>query len=168
MYGHELRLPDHLAYATPPTIQCSTDYVRTKIETLSNVHEILREKQWELRVEDEDEPLLFKKGDYVLVKRQSTKKGLSSKLQSKYSGPFVVEKAFPNHTYQLSKHNRTTVQNEALLKLLYLIISNFNQRSRHKLMELQKKNQRKQLIVVNSINLELAVEHLAFVKYQNI
>ena len=80
------------------SIQCSTDYVRTKIETLSNVHEILREKQWELRVEDEDEPLLFKKGDYVLVKRQSTKKGLSSKLQSKYSGPFVVEKSFRNHT----------------------------------------------------------------------
>ena len=36
---------------------------------------------------------------------------------SKYSGPYLVETSYPNHTYKISKHHKTSIQNEARLKL---------------------------------------------------
>ena len=69
IYGHELLLPYQLAYAIPKTTQYVSEYVRTKISTLYEVHTKLRERQWLIRTQDDDEPLLFKQGDYVLLKK---------------------------------------------------------------------------------------------------
>ena len=117
IYGHELLLPYQLVYAIPKTTQYVSEYVRTKMSTLYEVHTKLRERQWLLCTQDDDEPLLFKQGGYVLLKRKSTKKGISNKLMSKYSGPYLVETSYPNHRYKISKHHKTSIQNEASLKL---------------------------------------------------
>ena len=117
IYGHELLLPYQLAYAIPKTSQYVSEYVCTKMSTLYEVHTKLRERQWLLCTQDDDEPLLFKQGGYVLLKRKSTKKGINNKLMSKYSGPYLVETSHTNHTYKISEHHKTSIQNKARLKL---------------------------------------------------
>ena len=66
MLGRELRLPDQLLYASPPSEATTRhQYVLDVRERLEAAHSMLQEKQVRVRQEDEDEPPLFTKGDMV-------------------------------------------------------------------------------------------------------
>ena len=76
---------------------------------------VLREQQvLPLRLADSGDELLFQLGDLALVSQKLKKRGMNLKLQSKFDGPSLVKKAFPNGTCKVE--GRGTV-NECSLKL---------------------------------------------------
>jgi len=77
---------------------------------------MLREKQWQVRQEDADEPPLYQAGDWVWMVNYRRHRGQAAKLQPKFVGPYVVVEAMPNHTYKLERSGQVSVQNEARLK----------------------------------------------------
>ena len=60
MLNRELRLPDLLTSNLPPREhQAHHEYTQELIERLEKVHDMLREQQMAVRLEDGDEPPLF-------------------------------------------------------------------------------------------------------------
>jgi len=86
------------------------------VEKMKVAHEILREKQWQVRKEDSEEPSLYQVGDWVWMVNYRRRRGQAAKLQPKFVGPYVVVEAMPNHTYKLERSGQVFVQNEARLK----------------------------------------------------
>ena len=118
MMGRELRLPDLLQNAPCPSNQYSRhDFVQLTKDRLDAVHNILRERQKQVRQEDTEEPLLFARGDLVLLENRRRRKKENPKLQPKFVGPYEVQECYPNHTYVISKQGQDSVQNECRLKL---------------------------------------------------
>ena len=76
MLGRELRLPDQLV-GHPPFEQFETtsEYVLEMQERLTAAHNLLRDKQTEIRHEDQEEHPLFKIHDWVWMTNKRRRKG---------------------------------------------------------------------------------------------
>ena len=116
MMGRELRLPDQLSEPVATDNQAIQPYVLELAGRLEETHEILRERQMKVRVEDEEEPPLFEVGDLVLLVNKRRRRGENPKLQPKYVGPYTVTKRHSNNTYQVERQGQVSVQNEERLK----------------------------------------------------
>ena len=117
MFGRELRLPDQLQVQPPPVdLQQQHPYLIKLQERLEEAHQILRERQFAIRQGDSEEPLLFAPQDLVLLENKRRRKGDNPKLQSKFVGPYLVIRAFPNHTYKIRRQGQDSVQSEGRLK----------------------------------------------------
>ena len=114
MMGRECMLPDTIAYGNeveyPMTV---SDYVANLQSRMLEAHEFLRGQQ-QLSVDQEDE-LIYKTGDLVLVDNRQRRKGINPKLQPKFVGPYPITKAYDNHTYRLEGY--PSVVHETRLKL---------------------------------------------------
>jgi hypothetical protein len=80
------------------------------------VHATLRDQQLSIREADTKEPLLFAEGDWVWLENRRRRVGTNAKLQARFVGPYVVKKAFENHTYLIDRQGELSVQNEKRLK----------------------------------------------------
>jgi len=65
MLGRETRVPDHLAYHIPEQDYSIHENASGLVEKMQVAHKILREKQWQVRQEDSNEPPLYQVGDWV-------------------------------------------------------------------------------------------------------
>jgi len=65
MLGRETWVPDHLTYHVPEQDCSVPEYASELVERMKAVPEMLREKQWQLRREDSEEPPLYKVGDWA-------------------------------------------------------------------------------------------------------
>jgi len=63
MLGRETRVPEHLTYHIPEQDYSIHEYASELVEKMRVAHEILREKQWQVRQEDSVEPPLYQVGD---------------------------------------------------------------------------------------------------------
>jgi hypothetical protein len=113
MLGRELRLPDQLLYepAPRPEQRCH-EFTKETLERLEAVHQMLRDRQEQVRHADYLEPPLYRVGDLVLLESKRRRKGECPKLQPKFIGPFTVVKVYSNHTYLLEGAGQTSIQNE--------------------------------------------------------
>ncbi len=76
MLGRELRLPDQLQYnISLSTAQERSEYIQSSHDTLSELHQHLREMQKAVRQEDSEEPLFFLPGDLILLENKRRRKG---------------------------------------------------------------------------------------------
>jgi len=116
MLGRETRVPDHLTYHIPEQDYSIHEYASELVEKMKVAHEILWEKQWQVRKENSEEPPLYQVGDWVWMVNYRRRRGQVAKLQPKFVGPYVVVEAMPNHTYKLERSGQVSIQNEARLK----------------------------------------------------
>jgi len=116
MLSRETRVPDHLTYHIPEQDYFIYEYASELVEKMKVAHEILREKQWQVRQEDSDEPPLYQVGDWVRMVNYRRHRGKAAKLQPKSVGPYAVVEEMSNHTYKLERSGQVSVQNEACLK----------------------------------------------------
>lgn len=77
---------------------------------------MLQDRQLQIREEDQEKPLLYAVREWVWILKMRRRKGESPKLQHKFMGPYEVLECYPYHTYLLSGHGQTSVQNECRLK----------------------------------------------------
>jgi hypothetical protein len=118
MLGREVRLPDQLLHGASPSGWVPREkYALDLQNSLAEAHDLVREKQIQIRDEDVSEPPLYKVGDLVLLLNKRCRRGQSKKLQPRYVGPYKVVEVWPNHTYRVQKNTQSTVENEARLKL---------------------------------------------------
>jgi len=118
MLGREVRLPTHVTHDVTLDNQTATsEYAQGLIARMRLAHDLLRNRQRLTRVEDSEEPPLFKEGDSVWLRSYHRKKGKCAKLELKFVGPYVVVEALPYHTYRLRRNDRETVQHEGRIKL---------------------------------------------------
>jgi len=101
MLGRETRVPDHLTYHVPGQDNSVHEYASILVERMRAAHEVLREKQWQVRCEDSDEPPLYQAGNCVWMVSHCRHREWAAKLQPKFVGPYVVVEAMPNHTYKI-------------------------------------------------------------------
>jgi len=80
-------------------------------------HEILREKQLQVRKKDSEKLHLYQVGDWVWMINYRRRRGQAAKLQLKFVGPYTVVEVMPNHTYKLECSGQVSIQNETPLKL---------------------------------------------------
>jgi len=59
MLFQKTRVPDHLAYHVPEQDHLVHEYASKLVEQMKDVNEMLREKQWQVRREDFEEPPLY-------------------------------------------------------------------------------------------------------------
>jgi len=59
MLGREIRVPDHLNYYIPEQDCSIHEYASGLVEKMRVAHEILRQKQWQVRQENSSEPPLY-------------------------------------------------------------------------------------------------------------
>jgi len=109
-------VPDHLTYHVPEQDYSVHDYASELVERMKVAHEMLREKQWQVRKEDSEEPPLYQVGDWVWMVNYRRCRGQAAKLQSKFVGPYAVVEVMPNHTYKLERSGQVSIQNETRLK----------------------------------------------------
>jgi hypothetical protein len=118
MFGRELRLPDQLNDHPPQLELDSTQqYVVDIHKRMETAQALLRDQPQTVRDGDSEEPLMFKKGDWVLMINKRRRKGQNPKLQHKFVGPYVVVESYPSHTYKLERQNQVSIQNEGRLKM---------------------------------------------------
>jgi transposase InsO family protein len=118
MFGRELRLPDQINSHPPQLEVDSTQQYAVDIhKRMETAQALLRSQQQEVRDGDSEEPLMFKKGDWVLMVNKRRRKGQNPKLQPKFVGPYEVPESYPSHTYKLERQNQVSVQNEGRLKM---------------------------------------------------
>jgi len=109
MLGREARVPDHLNYHIPEQGYSIHQYAGRLVEQMQVAHEILREKQWQMRQEDSNEPPLYQVGDWVWMVNYRRHRGKAAKLQPKFVGPYAVVEVMPNHTYRLERSGQISV-----------------------------------------------------------
>jgi len=63
--GRETLFPHQLTYHVPCPESSVHEYVRELIEHMKAAHEMLKEKQWQVRGEDSELPLLYQVRDWV-------------------------------------------------------------------------------------------------------
>jgi len=119
MLGRETRVPDHLTYHVPEQDYSVHAYASELVEWMKVAHEILQEKQWQVRKEDSEEPPLYQVGDWVWMINYRRPRGQAAKLQPKFVGPYTVVEVMLNHTYKLERSGQVTIQNETCLKLYW-------------------------------------------------
>jgi len=101
MLGRETRVPDHLTYHVPEQDNSVHEYASKLVERMRAAHEMLREKQWQVRCEDSNEPPLYQAGNWVWMVSHCRHRGWVAKLQPKFVGPYIVVEAMPNYTYKI-------------------------------------------------------------------
>lgn len=117
MFGRETRLPDQLLHNTDPSDYVAREQYASNLQTtLQEAHDLVRQRQLQVRYEDSEEPPLYKVGDQVMMVSRRQRKGVSKKLQPKFVGPYSVVEVWPNHTYRVQRNDRTSVENEVRLK----------------------------------------------------
>jgi len=116
MLGRETRVPDHLTYHVPEQENSGHEYASELVEQMRVAHEMLREKQWQVRREDSEEPPLYQTGYWVWMVNYRRRRGQAAKLQPKFVGPYVIIEAMPNHTYKIERSGQVSIQIEARLK----------------------------------------------------
>jgi hypothetical protein len=120
MMGREVRLPDNLYQQATRAESLSVDaYAAQLQQRLNQVHELIRSRQLQVRVDGAEEPNLFKEGDWVWLKSKQKGKGMANarKLQPKFIGPFKIIESLPYHTYRVSKDGKSTIEHEGRIKL---------------------------------------------------
>lgn len=117
MFGRELNLPDTLMGGYTTQKQTRGEYAQDLSLKLREAHDFIRQQQHQIRQEDTTTEPKFIVGDLVWMKANRHKKGMSTKLQPRYYGPYVVKAAHDNNTYLLQQNNRTITVNEDKLKL---------------------------------------------------
>ena len=118
MLGRELRIPDDLVYEITPSQPVPRNtYVLKAQEHLREAHDYLRKQELAVRLEDSEEPPLYIKGDLVwLVSKRKYGRGISRKLQPKFTGPYKIIAVWPNHVYQVEKNGQSSVEHKSRLK----------------------------------------------------
>ena len=117
MFGRELRLPDMLVHSVPPSAPTPVhQYAANLNDRLRTAYEVLRQKQFDLRVESTEEPPLYAPGEMVLMINKRRRKGEMQKLQPKFVGPYIIKESWPNHTYRIEQGGKSSVQHESRLK----------------------------------------------------
>jgi len=109
-------VPDHLTYHIPEQDYSIHEYAGELVEQMEFAHEIPREKQWEVRKEESEEPPLYQVRDWVWMVNYRRRRGQAAKLQPKVVGRYAVVEVMPNHTYKLERSGQVSIQNEARLK----------------------------------------------------
>jgi len=116
MLGRQMRSYEHLTYHVPAPKNSVHKYVDELITCMRTAHEILREQQWQLRSEDSDDPLLYKKRDWVWMINHRQWRTQAANLQPKFVSPYCVIEVMPNHMYKVELSGQVSIQNEARLK----------------------------------------------------
>jgi len=116
MLRRETRVPDHLTYHVPEQNNSVHEYASELVERMRVAHEMLREKQWQVRCEDSEEPPLYQTGDWVWMVNYHRRHEQAAKLQPRFVRPYVVVEAMPDHTYKIERSGQVFIQNEARLK----------------------------------------------------
>jgi len=75
MLDRETRVPDHLTYHVPEQDYPVHGYASKLVEQMKVAHELLREKQWQVRKEDSEEPPLYQVGDWVWMINYRRRRG---------------------------------------------------------------------------------------------
>jgi len=65
MLGREARVSEHLTYHVPAPESPVHEYVGRLIEIMGKAHDALRAQQWQIRMEDSEEPPLHQVGDWA-------------------------------------------------------------------------------------------------------
>ena len=71
-------------------------------------HDLLMDKQKEVRASDKEEPLLYQVGDWVWLKNRKRKKHEKPRLLPKFVGPYLVKEVRRNHTYLIEKGGQSS------------------------------------------------------------
>jgi len=116
MLGWQTWVPDHFRYHVPLPEGPVHEYVRELADRMRTAHEVPREKQWQVRGEDLDEPPLYQTGNWVWMLSYWRKCGQPAKLQPKFVGPYCIIEVLPNHTYRVECSRQISVQSEKRLK----------------------------------------------------
>jgi transposase InsO family protein len=117
MLGRELRLPDILVHEVVPAISKPvTEYVLDLERNLSSAHDLLRDQQLKVRVQDTEEPPLYSVGDTVWLLSKRRRKGTCHKLLTKFLGPYRILEVYENHTYKIECRGQISVEHEFRLK----------------------------------------------------
>jgi len=103
MLGRETRVPDHPTYYVPLLEGPVHKYVKELVDRMRTAHEALREKQWQVRGEDLNEPPLYQTGDWVWMLSYWIKRRQLAKLQPKFVGPYCIIEMLANHTYRVER-----------------------------------------------------------------
>lgn len=118
MLGRETRLPDALVIADDVGEELEvSEYAYALERRMKAAHQILLNKQQDIRMEITEEVPLYSEGDQVWLKSYYKKRGENAKLQPKYIGPYTIIELLPHHTYRMEKGGKRSVQHEARIKL---------------------------------------------------
>jgi len=109
MLSQESRVPDHLTYHVREQ-DCSVyKYASKLVERMKTAHQMLREKQWQVRREDSEEQPLSQVGDWVWMVNYRKFRGQGAKLQLKFVGPYAAVEVMPNHTYKIEHSGEMSI-----------------------------------------------------------
>jgi len=116
--GREARVPDTILHESPATDPLyPSAYVGRLVENMREAHEVVRDRQDELRQEDGEEEPLFSVGDLVWLEVRAHRRGTTAKLQPKFEGPYRVKTVHrASLTYRIEKGTRGVTVNECRLK----------------------------------------------------
>jgi hypothetical protein len=110
LYGRNLRLPSDLLFGRPPDASFSPeDYARDLQDRLEAVHHLARERintasdKMKRRYDTAATGHQFPEGSKVWLWSPIRRKGLSPKLQSHWSGPYIVIKKINDLVYRIRK-----------------------------------------------------------------
>ena len=117
MFGRELSLPEDLLAAPTLPLSSREDYVADLVDRQQAAHDFVRNRQAEIRAEDNQPPPMFSPGDSVWLKDKRHPKGTTRKLQPKWQRPYKEIEAYSNHTYLSDLYSRQSVESEGRLKL---------------------------------------------------
>jgi len=116
MLGRETRVLEHLTYHVPAPESPVHEYVERLIEIMGKAHDALRAQQWQICMEDSEEPRLYQVRDWVWMVSYRRQCGQSAKLQPKFVDPYCVVEVLPNHTYHVERSGQVSVQSKQCLK----------------------------------------------------
>jgi len=116
MLGRQTRVPDHFTYHVPEQDCSVREYASELVKRMKAAHDMLREKQWQVRQKDSEESPLYHVEDWVWMVNHRRRCGEVAKLQPEFMGPYVVVEMMPNHTYKIERSGQVSIQNEACLK----------------------------------------------------
>ncbi|MEW8544998.1 MAG: transposase family protein, partial [Candidatus Thiodiazotropha sp.] len=130
LFGKEMHLPIDTSLIPKPTLsQNVRQYFENLIERLKTVKEIAKsnlenaQSKAKATHDTKAEPPTFQVGDLVMMKLGKVATGLSSKLESKWVGPFRIMDIGPNFTYKLKNIQDNKIQkspiNASRLKLYH-------------------------------------------------
>ena len=117
MFEKELRLSDQLQYdvVQDPEVT-TTQYMQDLQQHMQVTQALLRDRQWDVRTQDNIEPLLYKPSDLVWLETCRKRKRENPKLQPKCVELYEILKCRSNHTYLLEQQGQRSWQNKCRLK----------------------------------------------------
>lgn len=125
--------PDGLLHKITSTEKQTVEACARQLQQrLHTAHQMLRDKQLWVRIENSKEPLLFKNGDLVWLKSYQRKKSMARacKLQPKFIGPYKITEGLPYNTYRLARDGNETIEHEGQIKLDERVANQFDDQAR--------------------------------------